>query len=292
MSSGSTPRGVAWPTSPSTASSPCSTAARSRPAWRSATATPITVVKDMGLVTTVFDERTLSGLRGHLAIGHTRYSTHGSSDWTNAQPVYRPVGRAGFALGHNGNLTNTAALAEKAGMLPGPDRHRQRPGGRAPGPGLPARRPRTAGRRGDLEQALRRCSRSSRAPSPSSCMTPTGSSACATPTASARCASGGSGRPTSPRGLGAGLRVAGARRHRRHLRPRARARRDGGHRRRRVRSSLAVPWPRERRPAALHLRVRLLRPARQPPLRQRGPRGPPPHGRAAGRPRRRSRPTW
>jgi amidophosphoribosyltransferase len=79
----------------------------------------ITVVKDMGLVTTVFDERTLSGLPGHLAIGHTRYSTHGSSDWMAAQPVYRPVGRAGFALGHNGNLTNTAELARQAGMLPG-----------------------------------------------------------------------------------------------------------------------------------------------------------------------------
>ena len=79
----------------------------------------ITVVKDMGLVTTVFDERTLSGLPGYLAMGHTRYSTHGSSDWSSAQPVYRSVGRAGFALGHNGNLTNTADLAEKAGMLPG-----------------------------------------------------------------------------------------------------------------------------------------------------------------------------
>jgi len=79
----------------------------------------ITVVKDMGLVTAVFDERTLSGLPGELAIGHTRYSTHGSSDWTAAQPVYRPVGRAGFALGHNGNLTNTAELADRAGMLPG-----------------------------------------------------------------------------------------------------------------------------------------------------------------------------
>ena len=79
----------------------------------------ITVVKDMGLVATVFDERTLSGLIGHLAIGHTRYSTHGSSDWTNAQPAYRPVGRAGFALGHNGNLTETDVLVERAGMLPG-----------------------------------------------------------------------------------------------------------------------------------------------------------------------------
>jgi amidophosphoribosyltransferase len=79
----------------------------------------ITVMKDMGLVTTVFDERKLSGLRGHMAIGHTRYSTAGSSDWMHAQPVFRGVGRAGFVLGHNGNVTNTAALAESANMLPG-----------------------------------------------------------------------------------------------------------------------------------------------------------------------------
>src|SRR5579864_5474524 len=79
----------------------------------------VTVVRDMGLVTTVFDERTVSCLPGDLAIGHTRYSTSGASEWRNAQPVYRAVGAAGFALGHNGNLTNTAGLAERAGMLPG-----------------------------------------------------------------------------------------------------------------------------------------------------------------------------
>ena len=49
----------------------------------------ITVVKDMGLVTQVFDERRLAPLEGHLAIGHVRYSTTGSSTWRNAQPVYR-----------------------------------------------------------------------------------------------------------------------------------------------------------------------------------------------------------
>ena len=79
----------------------------------------ITVVKDMGLVSTVFDQRTLAPLTGDLAIGHTRYSTTGSSTWRNAQPVFRSAGRVGFALGHNGNLTNTAELADKAGMLPG-----------------------------------------------------------------------------------------------------------------------------------------------------------------------------
>jgi amidophosphoribosyltransferase len=79
----------------------------------------ITIVKDMGLVTNVFDDRTLAPLKGHLAMGHTRYSTTGASTWRNAQPVYREPGESGFALGHNGNLTNTWELAEEAGMLPG-----------------------------------------------------------------------------------------------------------------------------------------------------------------------------
>src|SRR5437588_6732296 len=79
----------------------------------------ITVVKEMGLVTNAFDERKLAPLEGHLAIGHVRYSTTGSSSWRNAQPVYRSVGDAGFALGHNGNLTNTLHLADRLGMLPG-----------------------------------------------------------------------------------------------------------------------------------------------------------------------------
>jgi amidophosphoribosyltransferase len=79
----------------------------------------LTVVKDQGLVASVFDERTLAGLSGDLAIGHTRYSTTGSSTWRNAQPSYRSVGDEEFALGHNGNLVNTAALADDAGMLAG-----------------------------------------------------------------------------------------------------------------------------------------------------------------------------
>ena len=80
----------------------------------------ITVVKDMGLVSNVFDDRTLAPLTGHLAIGHTRYSTTGSSTWRNAQPVYRERRRLPtFALGHNGNLVNTEELAAEPGMLPG-----------------------------------------------------------------------------------------------------------------------------------------------------------------------------
>ncbi len=79
----------------------------------------VTVVKDMGLVSTVFDERVLAALPGGHAIGHVRYSTTGTSVWNNSQPVYRGAAAAEFALGHNGNLVNTAELAEEAGMLPG-----------------------------------------------------------------------------------------------------------------------------------------------------------------------------
>jgi amidophosphoribosyltransferase len=79
----------------------------------------IVVVKDMGLVTNVFNEYKLASLQGYLAIGHTRYSTTGSSTWHNAQPVYRTVRDQAFAVSHNGNLTNTQALADEAGMLPG-----------------------------------------------------------------------------------------------------------------------------------------------------------------------------
>ena len=79
----------------------------------------VMVVKDMGLVSHVFDDRTLAPLTGDLAIGHTRYSTTGSSTWRNAQPAYRGTGVTQFALGHNGNLVNTNDLVVEAGMLPG-----------------------------------------------------------------------------------------------------------------------------------------------------------------------------
>jgi amidophosphoribosyltransferase len=71
----------------------------------------IVVVKDMGLVSQVFDETTLGPLTGTIAIGHTRYSTTGASCWDNAQPTFRATKWGGLALGHNGNLTNTAELA-------------------------------------------------------------------------------------------------------------------------------------------------------------------------------------
>lgn len=79
----------------------------------------VMVVKEMGLVSNVFDDRALKSLPGEIAIGQTRYSTTGSSHWRNSQPIYRGVGELQFALGHNGNLVNTEALAKEAGMLPG-----------------------------------------------------------------------------------------------------------------------------------------------------------------------------
>jgi amidophosphoribosyltransferase len=74
----------------------------------------VVVFKDLGLVAQVFDEPTLASLRGHLAIGHARYSTTGGSTWENAQPTIRAT-NAGttIALAHNGNLVNTAELARE-----------------------------------------------------------------------------------------------------------------------------------------------------------------------------------
>ena len=81
----------------------------------------ILVYKDMGLVSQVFDETTLASLNGHLAIGHTRYSTTGASTWQNAQPTFRPTADGSIALGHNGNLINTHELAQMVVDLPRPD---------------------------------------------------------------------------------------------------------------------------------------------------------------------------
>ena len=80
----------------------------------------ILVYKDMGLVSQVFDETTLASLKGHLAIGHCRYSTTGASTWQNAQPTFRPTADGSIALGHNGNLINTHALKQMVVDLPGP----------------------------------------------------------------------------------------------------------------------------------------------------------------------------
>ncbi|MFI7646902.1 amidophosphoribosyltransferase [Micromonospora sp. NPDC049460] len=71
----------------------------------------VVVYKDLGLVAQVFDEPTLASLRGHVAIGHARYSTTGGSTWENAQPTIRSTSSGTtIALAHNGNLVNTADL--------------------------------------------------------------------------------------------------------------------------------------------------------------------------------------
>ncbi|WP_243706269.1 amidophosphoribosyltransferase [Micromonospora sp. KC721] len=76
----------------------------------------VVVYKDLGLVAQVFDEPTLASLRGHVAIGHTRYSTTGASTWENAQPTIRSSSSGTtIALAHNGNLVNTADLQREVG---------------------------------------------------------------------------------------------------------------------------------------------------------------------------------
>src|SRR5207342_1059830 len=57
-------------------------------------------------------------VRGHLAVGHVRYSTTGSTTWENAQPTFRTTATgSGIALGHNGNLVNTAELRDEVTTL-------------------------------------------------------------------------------------------------------------------------------------------------------------------------------
>src|SRR5213076_3248187 len=73
----------------------------------------LTVLRDMGLVAQVFSEQKLRGLHGQVAIGHTRYSTTGSTHWANAQPLIHHGGARTVALGHNGNLVNATELREQ-----------------------------------------------------------------------------------------------------------------------------------------------------------------------------------
>jgi amidophosphoribosyltransferase len=72
----------------------------------------LTVMRDMGLVAQVFTEEKLRGLHGDVAIGHTRYSTTGSTHWANAQPLIHHGGARTVALGHNGNLVNASELRQ------------------------------------------------------------------------------------------------------------------------------------------------------------------------------------
>ena len=65
---------------------------------------------DMGLVSQVFDENSLGQLTGHIAIGHNRYSTTGSSRRMNIQPLVLGTGADTIAIGNNGNIVNSAHL--------------------------------------------------------------------------------------------------------------------------------------------------------------------------------------
>lgn len=67
----------------------------------------------MGLVPQIFNGEILHDLVGDCAIGHTRYSTTGSSNLRNAQPLTVDCARGQIAVAHNGNLTNAAALRDE-----------------------------------------------------------------------------------------------------------------------------------------------------------------------------------
>ena len=100
----------------------------------------ILVYKDMGLVSQVFDEKSLRTLNGHMSIAHVRYATQGASEWENAQPTLGPtrftpegvpeifdssgrqeIGSGTVAMAHNGNLTNTTELMDEVHRLSGED---------------------------------------------------------------------------------------------------------------------------------------------------------------------------
>ena len=68
------------------------------------------VVKNEGLVSEVFNDDNIAHLKGTASIGHVRYSTTGSNNPSNIQPLYAKTSKGNFALAHNGNLTNAATL--------------------------------------------------------------------------------------------------------------------------------------------------------------------------------------
>ena len=153
--------------------------------------------KDLGMISTVLDERRLPSLRGQLAIAHCRYSTTGSTIWENAQPTYRLGPRRALAIGHNGNLVNTRELLEPAQGRPGPaaglDRH-----------GAADRAPRRRARRRTRSRRSGGSCRASAARTAWSSSTSGGSSASAIRSASGRSSSAGcraAAAPTADDGL-------------------------------------------------------------------------------------------
>ena len=241
----------------------------------------------MGLVSQVFDESTLSSLVGHIAIGHCRYSTTGSSTWKNAQPTFRASHGGSIALGHNGNLINTHELKQMVEALPKEqdelDLHlRQAEESSTNDTGLVtallAHHPDTTleqralevlpAAQGRLLVRLDERGHRVRRPRPA-------------------------GHP--PAGPGPALARLGRRQRgrrpghrRRQRRPRGRARRADRHRRERP----ALPQVRRAGPQGLRVRVRLPRPPRRHHRRPQRPRGPGRDGPAARRSSTPSTPTW
>ena len=89
------------------------------------------VSRAMGHVADAFNEQTLATLPGHIAIGHTRYSTAGESKLENAQPFLIDCAHGQIAIAHNGNLVNARELRDELVQrrldLPDQQRHRSRP---------------------------------------------------------------------------------------------------------------------------------------------------------------------
>ena len=126
----------------------------------------------MGLVPQVFDEEKLAALPGEVAIGHTRYSTTGSTHWSNAQPLVHHGAARTVALGHNGNLVDPAPLRDElvaAGVSARLDlRHRgdRRAARPRPGAAPRGRRRRDAPARGRLLDRRDRGRQARRLPRP------------------------------------------------------------------------------------------------------------------------------
>ncbi|MDO8661904.1 MAG: amidophosphoribosyltransferase [Candidatus Omnitrophota bacterium] len=80
----------------------------------------LTIHKEMGLVSDVFNEQVLSKLKGNMAVGHVRYSTTGSSVLKNSQPLLIDYAKGSVCIAHNGNLVNSLELRqylEKTGSI-------------------------------------------------------------------------------------------------------------------------------------------------------------------------------
>src|SRR5918999_3127322 len=73
----------------------------------------IRAVREMGYVNEIFDQQTLATLPGHVAIGHTRYSTAGESKLSNAQPILIDCVHGQMAIAHNGNIVNANEIKDR-----------------------------------------------------------------------------------------------------------------------------------------------------------------------------------